>query len=188
MFKWLSRRKARAAAQNIGLELNQRFAEDTIREFEDSDIIFSEGDDSREMYIVIEGEVAITKRAKQGEINLASFKRGDFVGEMSLLESLPRSATARAKGKTRLLAIHPGGFLLKIRRDPTFAFEMMQALSRRIRTTNETLMKELNRATANPESIRKILQGSEFTGQEEQPQLPTAANNGVVGIHTGAKT
>jgi CRP-like cAMP-binding protein len=186
MFGWLNRRKAREAAQSLGLELTQRFAEDTIREFDDGDIIFSEGDDSREMYIVIEGEVAITKRSQKGEIALASFKRGDFVGEMSLLESLPRSASARAKGKTRLLAIHPGGFLLKIRRDPTFAFEMMQALSRRIRTTNEALMKELNRATANPDSIRKILQGSEFTGQDQptaQLPAPATAEASVVEIH-----
>lgn len=146
----------------LNIEDNFKFSQESIREHDDGGIIFQEGDDSREMYVVIEGEVVVSKKSVKGEVTLASLKRGDFVGEMSLLESLPRSATARAKGKTRLLAIHPGGFLLKIRRDPTFAFEMLQTLSRRIRVTNDNLMRELNRAGSTQESLRAILQGAEF--------------------------
>ena len=115
------------------------------------------------MYVVSEGEVVVSKNSKMGEIQLAILRKGDFVGEMSLLESLPRSASARARGNTRLLAIHPGGFLLKIRRDPTFAFEMLQTLSRRIRLTNDNLMQELGRADSSPDSLKAILQGSEYS-------------------------
>lgn len=168
MLKLFSRKKAREAAYSLGIDINQRFSEETLSDFADGDIIFSEGDDSREMFVVVQGQVVVSKRSAQGEIPLATLKKGDFVGEMSLLESLPRSASARAKGKTRLLAIHPGGFLLKIRRDPTFAFEMMQALSRRIRMTNENLMRELNRATTSVDSIRAVLQGSEFSAETKK--------------------
>ena len=125
-----------------------------------------EGDDSREMYVVLQGEVTVSKKSGLGEVTLATLHRGEFVGEMSLLESLPRSATARAKGETKLLSIQPGGFLLKIRRDPTFAFEMLQSLSRRIRFTNDSLMKELNRVGSTPESLRAIIQGAEFQNHE----------------------
>lgn len=139
-----------------------------FRSFENGDLVFMEGDDSREMYVVLEGEVVITKAKSGGaaEVTLATLQRGDFVGEMSLLESLPRSATARAKGKTKLLAIQPGGFLLKIRRDPTFAFEMLQSLSRRIRLTNDALMNELGREGTTPESLRTILQGAEYQNHD----------------------
>jgi CRP-like cAMP-binding protein len=65
---------------------------------------------------------------------------------MSLLESLPRNATVRAKGDTQLVVIEPGGLLLKIRRDPTFAFEMLQHMSRRIRDLDEQLMHVLREA------------------------------------------
>lgn len=151
----------------LNLEESKKFAQESRREFNDGDVIFMEGDDSREMYVVVEGEVTVTKKSKNGDVTLAILKKGDFVGEMSLLESLPRSASARARGKTRLLAIHPGGFLLKIRRDPTFAFEMLQSLSRRIRITNDNLMKELNRDGSTTDSIKAIIQGSEFIAGEE---------------------
>jgi CRP/FNR family cyclic AMP-dependent transcriptional regulator len=139
-----------------------KFAHESIREFASGDTIFREGDDSREMFIVVSGEVVVSKRSGQKDVTLAQLKKGDFVGEMSLLESLPRSATAKASGPTKLLAIYPGGFLLKIRRDPTFAFEMLQTLSRRIRITNDNLMKELNHGASTTESIRAVLVQAEF--------------------------
>ena len=154
----------------------QKFPQESNREFNDGDVIFTEGDDSREMYVVVDGEVVVTKKSAKGEIQLAVLRKGDFVGEMSLLESLPRSASARSRGKTKLLGIYPGGFLLKIRRDPTFAFEMLQSLSRRIRMTNDTLMKELNRTGSTTESLKAIIQEAEFKPQtDSQPAALAAA-------------
>lgn len=145
------------------LQIETKFSHEHLRSFEDGDLIFMEGDDSREMYVVVQGEVVVSKNSAGKDVQLATLRKGDFVGEMSLLESLPRSATARARGATKLLAIQPGGFLLKIRRDPTFAFEMLQSLSRRIRVTNENLMRELGRAGSTTESVKAVLQGAEFT-------------------------
>lgn len=111
------------------------------REFEDGDLIVAEGDTGTEMFVIQSGRVAVTKKTDEGEMHLATLERGDFFGEMSLLESLPRSATVRAVGRTRLLAIHSGQLLMKIRRDPTFAFELLQRMSSRIRTLDEQLAK-----------------------------------------------
>lgn len=116
--------------------MKEKFSQECVRSYGDGEVIFREGDASFDMYVVQSGSVLVTK----GGLQLAQFSRGDFLGEMSLLESLPRSATAVAHGPVRLLCIQPGGFLLKIRRDPTFAFELMQSLSRRIRLTNERLL------------------------------------------------
>lgn len=113
---------------------------DLVKECADGECIFREGDETQEMYVIQSGEVVVTKHTQDGPITLAVLGRGGFLGEMSLLESLPRSATAHARGRTRLLRIQSGGFLLKIRRDPTFAFELMQSLSRRVRRTNERLL------------------------------------------------
>lgn len=114
------------------------------REFEESyahgDLIVREGDTSRHMYVIQTGRVEITKRIGGDEVTLAILDKGDFFGEMSLLESLPRDANARAVGPTRLLVINPGGLLLRIRRDPTFAFEMLHKLSGRIRAQNRRLV------------------------------------------------
>lgn len=136
------------------------FREDSIRICEDGELVFREGDQSQEMYIVQFGRVEVSKNTPKGTVTLATLERGDFLGEMSLLESLPRSANAIARGKTKLLCIQPGGFLLKIRRDPTFAFELLQALSRRIRNTNEHLLTSIESGTLDIGAIRKLLENS----------------------------
>ena len=132
-------------------------AQENIREFQDGECIFREGDETQHMFVVQKGEVVVSKKSATGKMVLATLKRGDFLGEMSLLESLPRNADAHASGKTTLLAIQPGGFLLKIRRDPTFAFELLQSLSKRIRHTNERLLSEMQDGMISETELKKIL-------------------------------
>ncbi len=133
--------------------LKDKFSHESMREYEDGECIFREGELSMEMYVVQSGSVLVTKAG----LELGALSRGDFLGEMSLLESLPRSATAVAKGKTRLLCIQPGGFLLKIRRDPTFAFELLQSLSKRIRLTNERLLGSVKEGQVDEASLQLII-------------------------------
>ena len=123
-----------------------------VERYADGEIIVREGDAGREMYVIRQGQVEVTKSLGGNNVVLATLERGSFFGEMSLLESLPRSATVRAKGDTELLVIDPGALLLKIRRDPTFAFEMLQHMSRRIRDLDDQLMAVLDDANASPMS------------------------------------
>lgn len=102
----------------------------------DGDVIFSERDTGRQMFIVAAGTVRITVGHGEAEVTLGVIERGDFFGEMALLEALPRSANAYAVGETHLLVIEPGALLLRIRRDPTFAIEMLHRLSGRLRQSN----------------------------------------------------
>jgi CRP-like cAMP-binding protein len=104
--------------------------------FADGLYLFREGDSGTEMFVIQQGEVRITKRAGDREIHLATLHRGDFLGEMALLEGLPRDADAQAVGETRVLSIGQGGLLMRIRRDPTFALELLNRLSGRVRELN----------------------------------------------------
>ena len=113
---------------------------DQLDTFEDGEVIVVEGEHGREMFVIQEGRVEVTKRVDGREERLATLERGEFFGEMSLLEGLPRHATVRALGRVRLLVIEPGSLLLRIRRDPTFAFEMLQHMSRRIRDLDDRLL------------------------------------------------
>jgi CRP-like cAMP-binding protein len=106
----------------------------------DGDDIVREGDVGHDMFIVQSGQVRISKRKTRGEVVLATLDKGDFFGEMSLLESLPREATARAVGETRLLVLSRGGLLFRLRRDPTFALEMLNHLSSRLRAAQARLI------------------------------------------------
>lgn len=114
-----------------------------LQKFSDGETIFTENESSSEMFVVRTGKVEISKSVGGHAMRLAVLERGSFFGEMSLLEGLPRSATARAIGDVELLVLRPGSLLLQIRRDPTFAFELLQQLSGRIRDLNENLVFKL---------------------------------------------
>jgi CRP-like cAMP-binding protein len=119
-----------------------RFAE--VEEYRDGDIIVRDGDEDRHMYVIQQGKVAVTTDVGGHEVTLAILERGSFFGEMALLESLPRTANVRALGAAKLLVIRPGSLLMRIRRDPTLALEMLQQMSRRIRAIDERLVELLS--------------------------------------------
>jgi CRP-like cAMP-binding protein len=78
--------------------------------------------------------VRITRTEADGTVtDLGTRERGEFFGEMSVLESLPRSATVEAVEETRLLVISQGQLLVRIRRDPTFCLELLRQLSGALR-------------------------------------------------------
>jgi CRP/FNR family cyclic AMP-dependent transcriptional regulator len=114
--------------------------------FEDGEVVVREGEETREMFVIKDGSVEIFRMVGGHEVRLATLERGAFFGEMSLLEGLPRSASARALGRTELVVLRPGTLLLRIRQDPTFAFELLQQMSRRIRQLNDQLVFRVARA------------------------------------------
>lgn len=135
--------------------LDQRF-------YQIGDVIFAEGDTSSEMFIVQEGKVAVTKDVAGREVFLATLERGDFFGEMPLLDNQPRHATCYALAPTRLLAIKSGELLMKLRRDPTFAMEMLQTMSRRIRYLEEQVTKLMEDQVLSRQEFTKALARSEY--------------------------
>jgi CRP-like cAMP-binding protein len=132
------------------------------RFYDIGDVIFTEGDTSSEMFIVQEGRVAVTKDVAGREVFLAMLERGDFFGEMALLDSRPRHATCYALAPTLLLAIKSGDLLMKLRRDPTFALEMLQAMSRRIRSLDDHVTRLMEDQMLSREEIAKALAKSEY--------------------------
>jgi CRP-like cAMP-binding protein/cytochrome c-type biogenesis protein CcmH/NrfG len=96
--------------------------------------LFQEGDEGSEMYIILEGRVMISKFIPgAGEEALAILGRGDFFGEMSLIDGEPRSADARAyNGPLTVLALDQSTVHEVISMDPHAALEFMQLLCRLI--------------------------------------------------------
>ena len=146
-----------------------------VQTFADGEIIFNEGDSSSEMFVVRTGKVEISKNVGGHSMRLAALDRGSFFGEMSLLEGLPRSATARAMGDVSLLVLRPGSLLLQIRRDPTFAFELLQQLSGRIRDLDEKLVFKLATAEFGNRLARSAFMmgaGAEYRASGEAVSVP----------------
>jgi CRP-like cAMP-binding protein len=136
---------------------NLHFQHESVREYASGETIFEEGDTGRDIFVIQSGTVEILKKTALGEITLARFGRGDFFGELGLVHSLPRSARAVARSPARLLVLQPGGFLLKIRRDPTFAFEMIQQLSHRVKISNDRIVELIDKTPITPGELEKIM-------------------------------
>ena len=62
--------------------------------------LFREGESANYAYVVDEGEVEIVKASANGNIILALIPKGAIIGEMALIDGLPRSASAIAKSDT----------------------------------------------------------------------------------------
>src|SRR3712207_800834 len=73
-------------------------------------LVLQEGDPGDSLYIVLDGELEVTKRHGRQEVLLAVYKAGQFFGEMALLEQAPRSASVRTLRESRLLLISRAAF------------------------------------------------------------------------------
>jgi CRP-like cAMP-binding protein len=95
-------------------------------------VIFGEGDAGREMFVVLDGRVRISKFIPGGgEEALAILERGDFFGEMALIDGQPRSADARAHGgPVTVLALDEGTIREVLTVDPHASLEFLQLLCR----------------------------------------------------------
>ncbi|MCB9024970.1 MAG: Crp/Fnr family transcriptional regulator [Bdellovibrionaceae bacterium] len=141
----------------MDIKPESRFKHELIEDYNDGDCIFAEGETGRDLYIVQAGVVSIRKSTPQGDIEIIQFKKGDFFGDMALLQSLPRYAGAFAMGPTRLLILKPAGFLLKIRRDPTFAFEMLQQMSFRVKFASDRVLELVHHYRLPVEEVQKVI-------------------------------
>jgi CRP-like cAMP-binding protein len=109
------------------------------------EIIFSEGDIGTEMYIIQSGTVELLK-AIGGETRvLATLEKGDFFGEMSVLEDAPRNASARAKSDVEVVRINGALFDTMLKNNTEIAIRMMRKLSRRLREATSQLEEALGR-------------------------------------------
>lgn len=102
------------------------------------EVIFSEGDFTQELYIIVRGRVRIVKNyGNQEERTLTILEPGDFFGEMAIFEGAPRSATAVTDEEAELLILEPEKFKQTIYQKPDMAFEIFRELSARLRRREE---------------------------------------------------
>lgn len=100
---------------------------------------------SRDAYLIAEGRVDLKRNTSIGDLTLARLGPGEIVGEMSFLESFPRSVTAETAAPTRLLLFDHAAVRATIEEDPVFEVALYWAfwksLSSKLRATNEYLLR-----------------------------------------------
>ena len=114
--------------------------------------VFSEGDVGTEMYVIQSGSVAIVKRVKDELKTLSVLEKGDFFGEMSILEDVPRTADALARTDVELVRINQSTFDEMLRHNGEIAVRMLRKHSRRLRETTALLEQTTGEAPALDES------------------------------------
>jgi methyl-accepting chemotaxis protein len=109
------------------------------------DIIFTEGEPGHEMYVILSGKVEISLQLEGKSIMLAQLEEGNFFGEMSLLEGMPRSGTAKAVANTQLVLLRQESFRQLMMSDSELAWRVMNGLSTRLRNQNLEFVQRLGK-------------------------------------------
>lgn len=111
--------------------------EKCINEFGVDDIIFEEGSTGRELFVVLDGEVEIAKISGAGKTSIVKLGKGEFFGEMAVIDGSARSATAIASApNTKVMRVNHARFVYLVSQQPAFALMVMDALSKRLRAAN----------------------------------------------------
>jgi CRP/FNR family transcriptional regulator, cyclic AMP receptor protein len=115
-----------------------------LRAFSAGDVVFQEGDTSRDMFAVLGGEMEVLKHSRLGrEARVALLGPGDWFGEMSIVDVQPRSASVRVLSPSRLVRMTAADFDALYRRDirayALIILNLARELSRRLRVADGIL-------------------------------------------------
>jgi CRP/FNR family transcriptional regulator, cyclic AMP receptor protein len=102
--------------------------------FKAGSVIFREGDEARELFVIKSGEV----RIQIGNRTVTELGSDSIFGEMALIDNEPRSATAIAITDVELVPVSERQFLFLVSQTPYFALKVMRVLAQRLRATNRT--------------------------------------------------
>jgi CRP-like cAMP-binding protein len=107
-------------------------------------IVFKEGEHGRELFVILDGEVEVLRRSKRGhETRVAILGPGDWFGEMSVLDVLPRSATTRVLAPSRMIKLTAHDLDSLYRRDmrsySLLVLNIAREISRRLRVADGLL-------------------------------------------------
>lgn len=111
-----------------------------VRTYRSGEVIFREGAPGDSLHIVVEGSVRVAVGSPTGgEATVALLGPGEFVGDLALLDGKPRSASAIASQPTKTLVVTRHDFTRWLSDHPKASFALLEALSLRVRRTDEAL-------------------------------------------------
>ncbi len=113
--------------------------------FNDGEVIVQQGDVGEQMFVVQAGKVEVVLESKDTQERVSVLESRDFFGEMALFDKELRSATVRALGEARVLTIDKRTLLKRISEDPLLAYNLLRAMSSRVRDLNNQVSAGRNR-------------------------------------------
>lgn len=111
-----------------------------MRHYPKHSVLVYEGDPGDALFIVVNGNVAVTRVSNDGkETILTILREGDFFGEMGVLDASPRSATIKALGDVEVAILSRKDFLDMLARSAQMSLRLVLTLSSRLRATNQAI-------------------------------------------------
>lgn len=106
------------------------------RKFTPGQHIFNQGEPGNTMYVVQDGEVELHVNGQLVE----KLGPGGVLGEMGLIDTSPRSASAVARTECKLIPVNHDRFALLVQHTPDFALQIMRVMAGRLRAMDQLLM------------------------------------------------
>ena len=113
--------------------------------FEQGDVIFSQGEQGSSLFVIEEGSVEISYGEGHARVVLATLFAGQYFGELSLFDGSPRSATATAAKRSRLVRLDRDDLVDFVNKNPAAALRIIAEMSDRLRQTNELMSQQVAR-------------------------------------------
>jgi CRP/FNR family cyclic AMP-dependent transcriptional regulator len=127
----------------------------SIHDYERSSFVFRNRDPGDAMYLIDLGKVRISIADADGHVvTLAELGPGDFFGEMAMLDGHGRSADATVIEDARLAKLTREDFLAFVDGDPRIVLEMLTAVARRLRRTDDLLRHRISRNVNEEDAAR----------------------------------
>ena len=104
------------------------------------ELVFEEDSLGDALYVILDGELEVTKRQGGQDVVLAVRREGEFIGEMSLFEQAPRSASVRTLRESRLLVISQAAFETLLSCSPSAHLTILHTVTSRLRSTESMLV------------------------------------------------
>jgi CRP/FNR family cyclic AMP-dependent transcriptional regulator len=138
------------------------------RDFSVGEVLFREGETGDEMFVIQTGRVRISKLVAGEQRSLATLGRGEFVGEMAILNEKPRTATATVVEDATLLVIGAKTLELMISNNSEIAFRLIKKLARRLDSADELVQILLN-----PDPQARVMMGLRRHAEAFGEETPT---------------
>jgi signal transduction histidine kinase len=120
-------------------DLDQLYQMAELVSIQAGELLMVEGDPGDALYIVLDGMFEVSKRSGQQEVVIAACKPGEVLGEMSLLDQAPRSASVRALTNSQLLKISQATFERLLAWSSSAALSILHTVTARLRNTEAML-------------------------------------------------
>lgn len=123
--------------------------------FEEGEVIYEQNEQGNSMFVITEGQVELVKNKAGIREVMAQLSKGDFFGELNILEHIPRTESAVALSHCALVVIHRSTFEKMLRAKMEIAIRMMQKFSTKLRQAEEKIDQLLSQvATVQSESLK----------------------------------